>query len=47
MLMALIHAASAELQAARVDERNAADALVSTVLGAIGDGPIPRSPSRP
>ena len=35
MLMALIHAASAELQAARVDDGQAEDALVSTVLGAI------------
>ena len=39
MLMALIHAASAELQAARVDDGQAEDALVSTVLGAICDPP--------
>jgi AcrR family transcriptional regulator len=35
MLMALIHAGSAELQAARVDEGHAEEALVSTVLGAL------------
>ena len=35
MLMALIHAASAELQAARIDDRHAEDALVSTVVGAL------------
>jgi hypothetical protein len=35
MLMALIHAASAELQAGRIDSRHAEDALVSTVLGAL------------
>jgi AcrR family transcriptional regulator len=35
ILMALIHAASAELQAARVDDGHAEDALVSTVLGAL------------
>ena len=35
MLMALIHAASAELQAARIDDGQAEDALVSTVLGAL------------
>jgi TetR/AcrR family transcriptional regulator, mexCD-oprJ operon repressor len=35
MLMALIHAASAELRAARVDEGRAEDALVTTVLGAL------------
>ena len=39
MLMALIHAASAELQAARVDDEHAEDALVSTVLGALSDPP--------
>jgi AcrR family transcriptional regulator len=37
MLMALIHAASAELQAARIADSKAEAALVSTVLGAIGD----------
>jgi AcrR family transcriptional regulator len=35
MLMGLIHAASAELQAGRIDSRHAEDALVSTVLGAL------------
>jgi hypothetical protein len=35
MAMALIHAASAELRAARVDDEHAEDALVSTVLGAL------------
>lgn len=35
MLMALIHAASAEVRAARVDDGQAEDALVSTVLGAL------------
>ena len=39
MLMALIHAASAEMQAARVDDGQAEDALVRTVLGAICDPP--------
>jgi TetR/AcrR family transcriptional regulator, mexCD-oprJ operon repressor len=47
MLMALIHAASAELQAARIPADHAETALLSTALGAIGDGPIPRSPSQP
>jgi hypothetical protein len=35
MIMALIHAASAELHAARIDDRHAEDALVRTVLGAL------------
>jgi len=47
MLMALIHAASAELHAARIPADQAEAALLSTVLGAIGDGPLSRSPSRP
>ena len=47
MLMALIHAASAELQTARIPDAQAEAALVSTVLGAIGDGPVAPSPSRP
>jgi TetR/AcrR family transcriptional regulator, mexCD-oprJ operon repressor len=47
MLMALIHAASAELHAARIPAQQAEAALLSTLLGAIGDGPIPHSPSRP
>jgi AcrR family transcriptional regulator len=47
MLVALTHAASAELQTARIPDAQAEAALVSTVLGAIGDGPIARSPSRP
>jgi hypothetical protein len=36
MLMALIHGASAELHAARIDDGHAEDALASTVLGALG-----------
>jgi AcrR family transcriptional regulator len=36
MVLALIHAASAELQAGRVREQDAEDALVATVLGALG-----------
>ena len=47
MLMALIHAASAEVQTARIPDAQAEAALVSTALGALGDGPIARSPSRP
>ncbi len=47
MLMALIHAASAEVQTARIRDAQAEAALVSTVLGALGDGPIAHSPSRP
>jgi TetR/AcrR family transcriptional regulator, mexCD-oprJ operon repressor len=35
MLMALIHAASAELQAARIADRHAEDALVRSVVGAV------------
>ena len=42
MLMALIHAGSAELQAGRVPEADAEAALVATVLGAVA-GPRPRS----
>ena len=45
MLMALIHAASAELQAARIDDRHAEDALVSTVVGALG-APLAAQPQR-
>jgi AcrR family transcriptional regulator len=44
MLMALIHAASAELQAARIADTQAEAALVSTVLGAISDRRVARSP---
>ena len=40
-------AASAEVQTARMPDTQAEAALVSTVLGALGDGPIARSPSRP
>jgi AcrR family transcriptional regulator len=36
MIMALIHAASAELQAGSVPEQDAEAALVATVLGAVG-----------
>ena len=46
MLMALIHAASAELETARIPNAQAEAALESTVLGALGDGPIARSASR-
>jgi membrane protease YdiL (CAAX protease family) len=35
MLMALVHAASAELRAGRVPEEHAEAALVATVLGAV------------
>jgi hypothetical protein len=35
MVMALVHAGSAELQASRVPEVNAEAALVATVLGAV------------
>jgi AcrR family transcriptional regulator len=35
MVLALIHAASAELQAGRVTEQDAEDALLATVLGAV------------
>ena len=47
MVMALIHAASAELQAGRIAADQAEAALLSTILGAIGAGPVPRSPGRP
>jgi AcrR family transcriptional regulator len=40
MLMALIHAASAELQAARIAAEHAESALLRTVLGAICDRPF-------
>jgi AcrR family transcriptional regulator len=36
MFLALVHAASGELRAGRVSERDAGAALVSTVLGALG-----------
>jgi TetR/AcrR family transcriptional repressor of mexCD-oprJ operon len=39
MLLALIHAASGELRAARIPDADAEAALVATVLGAVsGDG---------
>jgi len=38
MIMALIHAVSAELQAGRVPEQHAEAALLATVLGAVGAG---------
>lgn len=57
MLLALIHAASAELQAGRVPEQRAEDALITTVLGAVsasrraaagvGDAPRPIAADRP
>ena len=40
MLMALVHAASGELRAGRVSEADAEAALVASVLGAIGSGPV-------
>jgi len=36
MLMALVHAASAEVRAGRIDEHDAEAALVASVLGAVG-----------
>jgi AcrR family transcriptional regulator len=39
MLMALIHAASAELQAARIADTHAETALLATILGAVSAGP--------
>jgi AcrR family transcriptional regulator len=42
MMMALIHAGSAELQARRVPEADAEAALVATVLGAVA-GPAPQT----
>jgi TetR/AcrR family transcriptional regulator, mexCD-oprJ operon repressor len=39
MLMALVHAASAELQAARIPDAQAESAVVRTALGAIGTAP--------
>jgi AcrR family transcriptional regulator len=39
MVMALIHAASAELRAGRVPEQHAEAALLATVLGAVRAGP--------
>jgi TetR/AcrR family transcriptional regulator, mexCD-oprJ operon repressor len=39
MVMALIHAGSAELQARRVPEANAEAALVATILGAVSASP--------
>jgi TetR/AcrR family transcriptional regulator, mexCD-oprJ operon repressor len=39
MLMALIHAASAELQTARIPDAQAESAVVRTALGAIGTAP--------
>lgn len=39
MLMALVHAASAELRAGRLAEDQAHDAMLATVLGALGAPP--------
>jgi hypothetical protein len=39
MLMALIHAGSAELQSQRVPQTDAEAALVATVLGAVSASP--------
>ena len=42
MLLALIHAASAELRSGRISHRDAEDALVATILGALsGADPAP------
>jgi AcrR family transcriptional regulator len=38
MLLALIHAASAELRAGRISADDAERALLATILGAVGDG---------
>jgi hypothetical protein len=43
MLMALIHAGSAEVRAGRVPETDAEAALVASVLGAITDPGAPRT----
>jgi AcrR family transcriptional regulator len=43
MLMALIHAASAEVRAGRIAEADAEAALVATVLGAVTDPGRPRA----
>lgn len=37
MVLAVIHAASAEVQAGRLPEEHAESALIATVLGAVGD----------
>jgi AcrR family transcriptional regulator len=42
MLMALIHAASGELGAGRVDDADAGTALVATILGALTSSPVER-----
>lgn len=39
MILALIHAASAELRSGRVPEESAETALVATILGALGESP--------
>jgi hypothetical protein len=39
MLLALVHAASGEIQAERVSDADAEPALVDTVLGAVSAGP--------
>jgi AcrR family transcriptional regulator len=47
MLMALVHAASAEVRAGRIAEADAEDALVESVLGAVGSAAAPaRRPGR-
>jgi hypothetical protein len=38
MLMALVHAADAELRSGRVAEEDAVAALVAALLGAVSDG---------
>jgi len=43
MVMALIHAGSAELRAGRVPTDRAEAALVATVLGAVTGGRLPRT----
>jgi AcrR family transcriptional regulator len=41
MIMALVHAASSELQAGRVEATQAQQLLIATVLGALGAGATP------
>jgi hypothetical protein len=41
MLLALVHAASAELRAERISAQDAERALLATILGAVND---PRGP---
>jgi hypothetical protein len=47
MLMARVHAASAELRAGRLPEDQVHDAMLATVLGAPGAPPPTQAPSSP